>query len=301
MIRSDNIRGILWMFLAAAALVVMSAVIKHIRQDLPFGVVLFFRMFFALCLYLPIVARGSLASLATKRLKGHIMRSLVGVMSMGSFVFALAYLPLADFIALSFTRPLWMPVLAWLMLRERVGPYRLAFALTGFVGVLVVARPSMDVSPAYAVAVVGGALTAITLIQVKQLATTEPAHRIVFYFSAVGSAVSLPMALYDWVTPTPAQLGWAFVAAVAAAVVQFSIARATRVGEATVLAPADFVQLPLALLLGFILFSEVPDRWTYTGIAIIVASIAAIMRREAMLGRTASTVPPPGTPPPPPT
>ena len=279
------------MVLSAAFLVAMSAILKEITRELPFGVILFFRMLFAAVIFFLIALPRPIATLRTERPFGHVSRAAVGVVSMGCYVFALAYLPLADFIALSFTRPLWMPLVAWLMLREIIGGTRLALILLGFVGVVVIARPSLDPDLAIVVALVGGALSAVTLTQVKQLSTTESPVQIIFYFSLIGSFLSLPLAISSWILPSGGQFVWLLLSAITAAASQYCLAQACRLGDATVLAPTDFIQLPFAAALGFVAFSELPDLWTVIGTAIIAAAVLTIAKTES--ARPSAGVSPP--------
>ncbi len=285
--RANNLLAMAWMLSTAACIVAMSAMLKHVTQELPVSVVFLFRMAFAVPLVLPWVLRSGPSVLSTARLREHFARGTVGALSMWCWVFGVKYLPLATFTAISFTRPLWMPLTAWLVLRERVDRRRGLLILLGFAGVLVVARPEFRLEAAVLVALLGGALSSVTLVQVKQLAATEPSARIVFYFSVFGTLYALPFAIADWVTPTPVQFGWMALSAFAAAAGQYCIARAAAIGEATVIAPVDFMQLPLAALTGFLVFAELPDLFTFAGAAVILAATVAIAREERRRARNA--------------
>jgi drug/metabolite transporter (DMT)-like permease len=279
--RVDNVRAMLWMTMTAACIVSMSAILKHLTHELPLAVVFFFRMAFAVPLVLPWIARGGIGVLATRRLGFHFLRGTVGAFSMWCWVFAVKSLALATFTAISFTRPLWMPLVAWLVLSERVGARRAAMILLGFAGVIVVARPTLDFDAAMLVALLGGAVSAVTMVQVKQLTVTEPSARIVFYFSVFGTLYAFPFAVFDWMTPTLAQFAWLALSALAAAAGQYAIARATAIGEATAVAPMDFVQLPLSAIAGLAIFSEMLDIPTFVGAGIIFLATLAMAREES--------------------
>ncbi len=278
--RADNARAMLWMTTAAACIVAMSALLKQLTQELPVMVVFFFRMALAVPLVLPWVARGGVRALATRRLGLHVVRGTVGAVSMWCWVFAVKSLALATFTAISFTRPLWMPLVAWLVLSEQVGWRRGFLVLLGFAGVLIVARPTLHLDTAILVALLGGVISSITMVQVKQLTITEPSARIVFYFSVIGTMYAFPFAVVDWVSPTLTQFGWLAMSAAVAAAGQYAIARAATIGEATAIAPMDFVQLPFAALTGFIIFAEAPDIPTFAGAGVIFVAVLAIARDE---------------------
>jgi drug/metabolite transporter (DMT)-like permease len=287
---SGNAQGMAWMLLAAAFTVGMSAVIKHVVRDLPAPEVLFFRMALALLVLVPWFVRRGPRVVVTSRLRDHFVRGLAGVFSMACYVYALAGLALADFIALSFTRPLWMVLTSFFFLHEVVGLRRAGGIAAGFAGVLLIVRPQFDIQPAMILALLGGALSSVTLVQVKQLASTEPSARIVFYSSVFGALFSGIPAAFAWVTPTMPQLAWLTCSAVMAGIGQFCSAQAASAGDATVIAPMDFTQLPMAAVLGVLAFGEVPDLWVAIGTLIILAATLYIGRQ----GRPVSADRPPG-------
>jgi drug/metabolite transporter (DMT)-like permease len=275
--RASRRHAMLWMLLGAACVVAMSAILKRATRELPVGVVFLFRMVFAIPLVLPWLARNGVATLATQRLKAHFLRGAVGALAMWCWVFGVKYLPLTTFTAISFTRPLWTPLTAAVFLGERVGWSRGLATLLGFAGVLIVVRPAFGVELAILVAVFGGAVSSLTLVQVKQLASTEPAGRIVFYFSLFGTLWALPLALMDWMTPSAVQFAWLALVGIVAGSAQYCVARAAALGDATVITPVDFVQLPFAAIVGFVVFGETPDVLTAAGSLVIVVSVLAIV------------------------
>jgi drug/metabolite transporter (DMT)-like permease len=277
---TGSARAVLWMLAGAACIVAMAAVIKHLARELPIAMVFFFRMAFALPLVLPWVVRHGPAVLATRRLREHFVRGAVGALSMWCWVFGLKYLPLTTFTAISFTRPLWTTLTARILLREAVGLRRGGLIVLGFVGVLIAVRPELHASSAVLVALLAGALASLTLTQVKQLTTSEPAVRIVFYYSVFGTLCALPFALFDWETPSLAQLGWLAAGAIVAASAQYCIARAARLGDATVITPIDYMQLPMAAVVGYLLFGEPPDFFTFAGSAILLLAVVAIVQEK---------------------
>lgn len=277
---TGSARAALWMLAGAALVVAMSALIKHLARELPIAMVFFFRMAFALPLVLPWVARHGPAVLATTRLREHFVRGAVGAFSMWCWTFGLKHLPLTTFTAISFTRPLWVTITARIVLREVVGLRRGLLILLGFVGVLIAVRPELHAGAAVLVALLAGAVSSLTLTQVKQLSTTEPAIRIVFYYSVFGTLCALPFAVAYWQTPTLEQFGWLAAGAIAAASAQYCIARAANLGDATVITPVDFMQLPLAAVVGYALFGELPDLLTFAGSAVLLLAVVAIVHEK---------------------
>ena len=280
LVQSSNLRAMAWMLATAGCVVAMSATLKHVTRELPVAVVFLFRMAFAVPWILPWLVRSGPRMLRTERLGQHFLRGTVGALSMWCWVFGVKYLALATFTAISFTRPLWMPLTAWVILGERFDRRRGLLILLGFAGVLIVVRPEFRLELAVLVALLGGALSSITMVQVKQLTASEPSARIVFYFSVFGTLYALPFAVADWSTPNLAQFGWMALSALAAAGSQYCVARAAGLGDATVIAPVDFMQLPLAALTGYLVFAELPDLPVFVGTAVILVATLAIAQGE---------------------
>lgn len=283
---SDNVKAILWMLGAAGAAAGMAAIIKHVASELPIAVVVFFRMGFGTVPLLPLLLVGDWRHLVvTTRLGLHLWRAFIGALALAMLAYALRHLVLADTLALTFSRPLWMIVIALLLLGERVGWRRGLATVTGFLGVLVMVRPEGEVGFAILLALGAAIISCFVLIALKQMATTEPAWRAVFYYTTLGTLMALPFAIATWVTPTPAQFFWLFLSGLAAAANLYFMSRACALGEASVIAPIDYVQLPIAALIGFLVFSELPGLWSILGTAIIVFSTLYIAHREAVLAR----------------
>ncbi len=273
---SPNVRGMLWMCFAAASAAVTAAVVKHVARDLPLFEVMFLRLIFTLVPLAPWIARVGSAAFVTTRLPLYVLRSAITTVGLACYVFALTQVALATFMAIGFTRPLWVTLIAAVVLGEVVGLRRGAATVIGFFGVLIVVRPE-GVLDAGVLAAFGDAFAgAVTLVLVKRLGTTEPSGRIVLYYALLGSLFTAVPAALVWQTPSAAQFLWLLVSALAAAAMQYGIARACLVGEATVVAPVEYAKLPLAALIGFVVFAEIPSSWTFAGGAVIFAAILYI-------------------------
>ncbi len=273
----------LWMLFAATMFAAMGAVLKYAAVGLPLAVVVFFRMALTLVPLAPWLARRRWGGVATERLRFHFLRAMVNVCGLGLFIFALTRLTLADITAISFTKPLWVIIVAFVFLGEVVGWRRGTATAIGFLGVLIMVRPAADFDPVMLVALASSFTGCLTLIFVKKLSTTEPPARIVFYYGAFGTLFSTIPALLSWRTPTPDQFFWLCASAVLATLGQLCSARALSLGDATVVAPIEFSKLPVAAVLGFLVFAERPSVWTFVGAGVIFAATFYIARREARL------------------
>lgn len=282
----DNARGALWMLGAISAFATMDALIKWVGQTLDPFQIAFFRCVFGGLFVLPFALRHGPQAVRTRRWGGHLARALIGYTAMILGFYAVTHLPLADATALSFTRPLFMIVLAVLFLGEQVRWRRWSATGIGFLGVLVMARPGDGgFDFAAGIAVAATLFVAGVGVMLKRLSATERPETIIFYFTIVSSLLSLGPALYVWRSP-----GWVDFAVMAAlgalgSLGQYLTIRSYRIAEATAVDPVDYGRLLLATGFGFALFGELPDVWTLVGALIIVGSTLYITRREARLGR----------------
>ncbi len=279
----DNLRGVIWMLLAVVCLTAMFAILKHMANELPFWVVALMRTAVALVLFAPWLARVGMAGIATRRIGLHFMRALFGTASFACVVYALGKLLLSDTMVLSFTAPFWSIIISALLLGEVIRRHRITATIVGFVGVVMIVKPRGDVDPAMLVAVGSALFASVAMVSMKALSSSEPPMRIVFYFFIFGTLLLLPPAIVTWQTPNPVQLAWLVGAGLLGAVGQNFLARAYDAAEVGVVAPFDFIRLPLAALLGFLVFDEIPDSWSAAGTLVIIAASLHIAHRVARI------------------
>ena len=277
----NNLRGILWMLVAVTTLTTMFVVIKYMAEELPVFVVAIFRTFFALMLLMPWLIRHGRAGVRTQRTGLHFIRAFCGIAAFVCVVFSLEHLILADAMVLAFTSPFWSILISVIVLGEIIRARRIAATVVGFCGVLMIVKPQGGIEPAMLIALLSALLTSFAMISMKRLSATEPPTRIVFYFMLFGTLVLLPPAIYTWETPNLVQIGWLFLAGLLGAVGQDCLARAYDAGEVSIIAPFDFMRLPVGALLGFLVFAELPDSWSIAGTLIIIVAAIYLMRRGA--------------------
>lgn len=284
-----NVRGALWILLAAFLMSAQSTIIKSLGATMDSLEIVFFRGLFGILLILPFLTRMGWIRLSTRRPWLHLARSAAGVASMGCGFYAFTKLSLADATAIGFTMPLFMIVLAASTLGEVVGWRRWTATMIGFAGVLVVVRPGMATfQMASLIALVGAFSHAVVGVVLKKLATTETMVSIMFYFSLTGTLVFLVPAILVWTAPSWSELGLLAVMTALGMSSQAAFFQACRVGEMTAVTPFDYSRLIFAVAFGYLLFDELPDAWTAGGAAIIVASTLFIAHREARLARLAA-------------
>jgi drug/metabolite transporter (DMT)-like permease len=239
--------------------------------------------------------QGGFGTLKTRRPFWHVARAGANGLTLLTFFAALIFLPLADTVAITFVSPLIMTALAVPMLKERVGPRRWAAIVIGFLGVLVITRPSGAGFGWGAVLALGAAFAdALGINITRRMSTTESSHSQLFWSSLILIAAFTAMLLCEWpgpwITPSAQDLLPIAILSITGCGAQFCLAQAFRYGEVSLLAPLQYGALIWAVVFGFIFWGDLPTLTVLAGVAIIIASSAYVAHREAR-AKVASTAP----------
>jgi drug/metabolite transporter (DMT)-like permease len=261
----------------------MHAVIRQLgKEDLhPFEIA-FFRNFFGLIVLSPLFLRHGVGALRTRLLPLHALRGVLQIGAMLMFFTAVTITPLAKVSAMSFTAPLFATVGAVIFLGERIRSRRIAALVIGFVGALVIIRPGAVEIDLGAVLVLGSsAIWAVAMLIIKRLTRSDSSVVITAYMGIFLTPLSLVAAVPVWTWPEPHHyLMFALMGALGS-LAHVSMAQAFKEADATAILPLDFTRLLWAAALGFLLFGEIPDLWTWVGGITIFASATYIAYREA--------------------
>ncbi len=200
--------------------------------------------------------------------------------------FAIRYLQLDQALTITFSTPFLVAAMSGPVLGEWVGPRRWAAILVGFLGVLVVTRPGFSaVHPAVLLSAGGAACYAAYALSTRILARTDSNQTTLFYSNLVGAVVMLPVVVAVWTTPDSVLLAALMLATGAlASVGHYLLIVAHRLAPASVLSPFIYSQLAWTITLGFVVFGDVPNRWTMAGAAIVIASGLYLLHRERVRG-----------------
>jgi drug/metabolite transporter (DMT)-like permease len=278
-----NIRGAIWIMLAALWLTGMATAIKLAGKTLSPWQIVLLRAIIALVLVSPAIVRQGGGVLRTNRARIHIMRSVFGFGGIITLTFALTHLNLALATTLGFTRSLFIIVLALIFLGERLNVKRGLATLVGFGGVIICMQPGS--AGAFNVWILVGLAAALfaaaVSTTVKNLTRTEsPLTILVWSYCVMGSFAAIP-AILTWKQPNLHEIGVILVMAVFSTLGQTCMVLGLRAGDATAVAPFDYSRLLYATAAGFLIFSEVPKLATMIGAAIIVASTLYIALQSA--------------------
>jgi drug/metabolite transporter (DMT)-like permease len=222
----------------------------------------------------------------TARPDMHVARVLCAVVGMNCGFYATAHLELATVVSLAYTRPLFMIILAVMFLGEVVRWRRGLATAVGFLGVLVMLRPTaVPVELPALAALMGALMVAGAMAVVKQQAAVDGPATIMVWFGVGTAVLTFFPAIFVWEAPRADHWVLLIAIGVLASIGQYMMIQAFTHGEATVMNPIDYLQILLAALFGFWLFDEVPSVWTGVGAAVIIASTLYILLREAALNK----------------
>lgn len=275
-------------FAAVLMFPISNAAAKYLAQDYHMIQIIWFRSVIHVVFLLMILAPGhGMARLfRTRDLPLQLTRSVVQLLSVGTYWWALTWLPITTATAIGFTAPLMVVALSVPLLGEQVGARRWAAVAVGFAGALIIIRPGGDVHWSAALVFAGAALYAVFQIQTRRLAAIDEPRTTAIYTMVAALVVSSVGVPFVWSTPGNTTDLLVFLGiGVAGAFTHIGLIKAFEYGEASFLAPFDYGQLIGATVLGYVLFAELPDLWTWVGAAIIVASGIYVARREAVLKR----------------
>ena len=276
----------LWMMGAVVSLILMALAGRELMAEISIFEVIFFRNSLCLLILAFIVWPRRREVLPTRRWRGHVARNVVHFCSQALWFYGLAFLPLAEVIALEFTAPVWTAVLAALFIAERLNGMRVAGVVLGFGGIWIILRPGMEIVHPASLAVLLSAIGfATTFVVTKSMTASERPLTILFYMNLVQLPLSTVPALWDWVTPSVHLWPWVAATGLAGLGTHYCIARAFQLADASIAAPIDFVRLPLSVLLGYLLYAEPLDPFVAIGAVAIIAGNVLNIRGRPKAGR----------------
>jgi len=261
---------------------VMAVAARELLRTMGSFEILALRSFVSLLIVLAVLPRFGLGRLRTRRFGLHLARNVLHLGGQYAWVYAIAMLPLATVFAIEFTMPVWTAILATLILGERLNRGRVVMLVLGLAGVLVILKPGFSiVQPAALVMLAGSFAYASMNIATKRLSESDSALAVVFYMAAIQLPLALVPALPQWVAPQLKDLPWIILVGSAGLTAHFCLTRAFRVADATLVAPIDFLRLPLIAVVGMLFYGEPLELSIMLGAAVIFAGTYYSIRRES--------------------
>lgn len=253
---------------------IMGICIRYASQTVDNYTIVFFRNFVGLMLFLPFIMKQGASFVKTEKLWMHTWRSLVGLAAMYGFFYAIAHLKLSNAMVFTYSSPIFIPLIAWLFLKERITKAMLMAAALGFLGVFCVAKPDQGLwNWVSAIGIASSLLASMAFVTVRALTKTEPPERIVFYFCLIGSVLSAIPMFWVWRPYALKELFFLIAAGILANVSQIFMSHAYRLAPAGQIAPVNYMAIIFAGIWGFFLWQETPDFYSLFGFGLILLAI----------------------------
>ena len=262
------------LMLSALLFSVMGICIRYASRSVDNYTIVFFRNVVGLILFLPFIFKQGMGFVKTEKLWMHTWRSIVGLAAMYGFFYAIAHLKLSNAMVFTYSSPIFIPLIAWLFLKEKITRSMLCAATLGFIGVFCVAKPDQGLLNWISVVGIASSLLAsMAFVTVRALTKTEPPERIVFYFCFIGSLLSIIPMFWVWRPYHLQELVFLISAGILANISQIFMSHAYRLAPAGQIAPVNYMAIIFAGIWGFLLWKEVPDFYSVIGFGFILLAI----------------------------
>ena len=265
---------------------VMLSFLKIAQEDVNVYVAGFFRFFLGLVIILPYIIKKKDTVLKTTHFKKHLLRAILGLPAMLLYFSALVLLPIEKLTAISFVVPLIVTILAVFFLGEKIYIYRTLALILGFSGMLVIIRPGfVDISIGVYMVLFSALLWSINIIITKKISKDESAITILAYQSIFMSLLSFIIVLFFWEMPSLKTFIYLILSAIFVTVLHLTLNHAFKLVDVSMTQPYSFLNLVFASIIGYLVFDEIPDAYTWIGASIIFIGVLIISYREMKLDK----------------
>jgi drug/metabolite transporter (DMT)-like permease len=267
-----KLKAAFWMAGWISAMLMLLVAGRETTRELNLFQILEIRSVVGLLLLYPLIRlNGGFASLATYRPLQHLARGLAQYAAQYLWFLAVTLIPLAQVVSIEFTMPIWTAALAVTFLGEKMMARTILAIVLGLIGVAIIVRPEFDESNlGQLIMLVGAAAISISIILTKSLTRTDHVVTIMFWMLFSQSVIGLIPAVNVWIWPPLGLWPWLIVVAICGTFSQYCLSQAMRHVDATVVVSMDFLRVPLSALLGWVLFAERLDAYTFLGAAVIL-------------------------------
>lgn len=281
MARHTTLQGAGLLALSALLFATMGVFIRLASHTVGNEILVFARNLGGLVLLLPFMLLNRDSRFRTEVFPRHLWRALTGLTAMYGFFYAIAHLPLSSAMVFTYSSPVFIPLVAWLFLKEALTTRAIGAALLGFIGVLLVCKPGNGVLNHFALIGIGSSLLAATaFVTVRALGATEPATRVVFYFALISTLVSAVPLLWAGRAISLHEFGLLAAVGLFATVSQLCLTRAYALAPANRIGPVTYLAIVIAGVYAWQLWGETPDRYAIGGAGLIILASVISLRKS---------------------
>ncbi len=264
----------------------MGTFIKLAQEGLNVFTTGFLRFFFGFLIIIPYIFKTKLKVFNTSNLKIHILRSALNLPAMLLGFAALAILPLEKITAIHFIVPLLVTIFAVIFLKEKIYLYRSLALIIGFLGVLIILRPGIvDISIGIYMALTSSLIWSVVIILTKKVSKDDSAITILSHQYLYMSLFSLPLVIYFWDQPNLKTIIFILCAAMSGTILHIALNHAYKLVDVSMTQPYSFLGLVVSSVIGYFVFSDKPDLYTWLGASVIFCGVILISYRELQLNK----------------
>ena len=264
----------------------MGTFIKLAQEELNVITTGFLRFFFGFLIITPYILKTKFEVFSTKNLKIHILRSALNLPAMLLGFAALAMLPLEKMTAIHFIVPIIVTILAVIFLKEKIYLYRSIALVMGFLGMLIILRPGIiDISIGIYMALISSLIWSVVIILTKKVSNNDSAITILSHQYVYMSLFSFPLVIYFWDQPSLKTIIFILCAAMSGTILHIALNHAYKLVDVTMTQPYSFLGLVVSSIIGYFVFSDKPDFYTWLGASVIFCGVLLISYRELQLNK----------------
>jgi len=264
----------------------MGTFIKLAQEELNVFTAGFLRFFFGFLIIMPYVIKTKFKVFNTKNFKIHIIRSALNLPAMLLGFAALAILPLEKMTAIHFIVPIIVTILAVIFLKEKIYLYRSIALVMGFLGMLIILRPGIiDISIGIYMALISSLIWSIVIILTKKVSKDDSAITILSHQYVYMTLFSLPLVIYFWDHPSLKTIIFILCASISGTILHIALNHAYKLVDVTMTQPYSFLGLIFSSIIGYFVFSDKPDFYTWLGASVIFCGVLLISYRELQLNK----------------
>ena len=270
--------------LSVLFLVLMSVCIKATGDHIPLFQVVFFRNFFALLPLIFFIYFLKLNFRSINNYKLHIARAFIGITAMSLFFISIRYVPLVEMQTISYSSVFFISILSIFFLGEKIGYRRIIAIFIGFIGVLIILKPSTELFSNYSVLpLIASLFLSLAVIVLKKILLTNNNILSVWVFTVLCTIISLFFYNENWVWPNNLDMSFMVASGILGFIAQICLTKSFQLADASILAPIDFSSVIWSFSLGYIFFGELISSDVLIGGLIIITSVGYIFYRERVL------------------
>lgn len=271
---SDPAKGIALALISNALFILVGVIVRELSQSIDIFQILLFRQLVFVTLLMPSIISNIDAMLHPKMVSMHVWRVTGAFIALYFSFLTVSNIPFADATALGFLKVLFVAVISRLFLKENVGWARMTTILIGFTGVMLVVQPSLESESMFYVGtgLVAALGAAIAVICVRKMANVESKTVVLAYQAIFVGAFALIPAIIEWQWPTWSELALLVLVGVISSIGQWFGVTAYKWGEANVVSNVEYSQMIYSMVLGYLLFAELPNSLALIGASVILFS-----------------------------